>query len=287
MQAMKNVFDYTDFRKYLEDYYCAKKADNPSFSYGYITSKSGFNNKGFIYNIFSGKKKLSRANCLKLSRALDHSKAEADYFENLVSFNQAGSHAEKTLFFERMGQIAPRGKGLTKTQLLRKDQYEYYSNWYHGVVRLLVDDYGFKNDYAWLARMVCPAISVKQARRSVALLKRLGLIVRSKNGVWRAAHKSITTGREAMGLAVQDFHLASADLAKKAILNETHEKRNVSNLTLSISEDTYTVICDEVYRFQEKIMDIANNDSKADRVYHLNFQFFPVSKSDPERKSIT
>ena len=82
-----------------------------------------------------------------------------------------------------MSQIRDRGRGkkASNTQLLRQDQYEFISKWYHVVVRSLVDMYQFKNDYKWLAKMVNPPITVNQAKQSISLLERLGLIAKQKD----------------------------------------------------------------------------------------------------------
>ncbi len=283
---MVNIFDYTDFRKYLEDYYNEKKNRNLNFSYQYLAKKAGFNNRGFAYNIVKGKKNLSRANCFKVSQALRHNRDETDYFENLVAFNQAKALEEKQHFFEKLRQIKARGKGYSKAQLVCHDQYEFYSRWYHSAVRSLIDMYTFRNDFKWLARMVTPAITAKQARLSVELLKKLGMIKRLKNGTCGIAHKSITTGKEVVGLAVQNFHGECADLAKNAIRNMAKENRSITGLTLGISKASYDRIVEETLRFQENIMDIANADQNADRVYQYNFHIFPVSKADNGRKAI-
>jgi uncharacterized protein (TIGR02147 family) len=282
---MISVFDYSDFRKYLDEYYAEKKAENGSFSYQYLARKAGISNRGFAYNLVKGNKNLSPANCHKISEALRHNRYEADYFESLVAFNQAQEVREKNHYFEKLCRIKSRGKGFSRTQIINKNQYEFYSRWYHSAVRSLIGMYRFKNDFKWLARMVTPSITVKQAKKSVALLQDLGMIVRQKNGIYALADTSITTGKEAVGLAVQNFHDECADLAKNAIHKVASDNRNLTGLTLGISKDSYERICKEIAQFQEEIMNIANGDEEADRVYQLNFHLFPMSRPGNERKN--
>lgn len=281
---MVNVFDYTDYRKYLEDYYKAKKSGNPAFSYQHMAEKAGFNNRGFIYLLVKGKRSISKTNCYKLSQALNHNRYEAEYFENIVAFNQARGMKEQGHFFENLCQIRERGKGFTEMQLVTQDQYEFYSTWYHSAVRSIIDMYEFKEDYTWLARMVRPPISAKQARQSVQLLARLGMISKRKNGTYTVTVKNITTGPEVVGLAVNKFHMECADLARKAIQDLPREQRNATGLTMGISKPAYEKICAEILRFQDRIAEIVSADTKSDTVYQLNFHFFPMSKTDGERK---
>jgi uncharacterized protein (TIGR02147 family) len=143
--------------------------------------------------------------------------------------------------------------------------------------------YNFKNDYKWLARMVKPAISPKRARKSVELLQKLGLIQKQKNGYFSVPDKVISTGKEVLGFAVQNFHTECADLAKRAILHTRQSERNISSLTLGISESGYNQICEELLNFQAKVIAIAENDNNADTAYQFNFHFFPTSNCDKER----
>lgn len=282
---MINVFDYSDFRKYLTDYYEDKKKANPNFSYQIIANKAGVKNRGFIYNIINGDKVLSKSNIFKVSKALGHNRYEAEFFECLVAFNQAEDMAERKYLFEKMSQVKNTGKTTSEAQILRQDQYEFYSNWYHVMVRSIIGMYDFKDDYKWLSRIVNPHITVTQAKHSVRLLEKLGLISNGKNGAYKICDKSLSTGKDIMSIAFQNFHIACTDLAKRSFTEFPLDSRNMTGLTLGISKKSYFDICEEIQNFQTKIMEIANHDEVADRVYQLNFHFFPTSESAPERKN--
>jgi uncharacterized protein (TIGR02147 family) len=228
--------------------------------------------------VINGRKNLSRASVVKMCEAMELTKTEAAYFENLVYFNQAKSFTERNYYFEKLNTGPLATTEASSARKLRKDQYEFYSNWYHAVIRSLIDLFPDVADARSLAKMVFPAIKPKQAQKSVELLVRLGLITKQKNGTYKTSDKSLTTGEEVQSLAVQRFHLETLELAKQAIKNLPKEARNISGLTLGISNDAYTKICDIIYESQKKIMEVANNDEKSDRVYQLNFHLFPVSK---------
>jgi uncharacterized protein (TIGR02147 family) len=281
---MINVFDYSDFRKYLADYYADKKKGNPRFSYQVIANKAGIKNKGFIYNIIKGKKALLNSNIHKISQALGHTRYEAEYFETLIAFSQSKDIAGRSYIFEKMSTMKNRGKAKSKAQVLRKDQYDFYSNWYNIMVRLIIGMYEFKGDYKWLSKMVDPPITAPQAKHSVQLLEKLGLISKRADGVYRISDLNIATGKDVTSVAFQNFHMACNDLAKRAFTKFPLNVRNMTGLSLGVSEDGYKRICEEIQNFQTKIIEITNADPKADRAYQLNFQFFPTSKSSPERK---
>jgi uncharacterized protein (TIGR02147 family) len=281
---MPNIFEYTDYRKYLADWYNEKKKANRAFSYYSFAQRAGFRNKGFFHTVIYDKRNLSKPSVVKICRAIGLTKTESDYFENLVFFNQAVDLRERNYFYEKMNAVRSPQKAASKARQVRSDQYEFYSKWYHSAVRAIIDMYDFKDDYEWLAKMVVPPLSVRQARQSVRLLEKLEIITRRNNGTFKVTDRSITTGKEIAGLAVQNLHMECAELARKAIQELPRTRRNVTGLTLGISRKSYEQICGEISEFQEKIMDIANLDGEADRVYQLNFQLFPISKADDERK---
>ena len=281
---MVNLFDYTDFLKYFEAYYLHQKAIDPTFSYSTLAHKAGISNKGFAYNIFHGKRNISAMHCRMISAALKHSKAETEYFRNLVGFNQTQDLVRKKRFFQKLCRLSAHGKGFTRSQVVSHDQYEYYSKWYHSAIRSLIGMYSIKDDYTSLAKMVVPCITPGQAKKSVALLEQIGMVVEGGDGTLALAHTSVTTGKEVIGLGLRNFHFECADLAKNAISTLDRETRNITGLTLGVSEPGFKEICAEIAAFEKKLMAIADNDKNADRVYQLNFHLFPLSRCDIKKK---
>jgi uncharacterized protein (TIGR02147 family) len=274
---MVSIFTYNDYRIFLSDYYKEKKESNADFSYQQLAKMAGFSSKSFIYNVLRGKKNLSQQSVVKIRNALKFSKTEAAFFENLVRFNQAESFLERKSYFEKLNAIYPVTTEASNARTLRKDQYEFYAKWYHVVVRSLVDMYPQITDTAVFAKMVRPPIKPKQVEKSLALLVRLKLIEKQKDGTYRISSKILSTGPDVECLAIQDFHLSCGELAARAIKEVPRKKRNISGLTLGISNKTYEKICKETFLYQEKILELAKNDAEADSVYQFNFQLFPVS----------
>jgi uncharacterized protein (TIGR02147 family) len=277
---MQSVYLYTDYRKYLADWYEEKKTGNSGFSYRVFARKAGFSDKGYFHSVIHAKRNLAKQSIIKISRAIGHSKAESEYFENLVFYNQETDPNERTYFFEKLNGVRITEKKGAEAQQMRKDQYEFYSKWHHSAIRSLIDMYPFNGDYQWLANSVYPAISPREARQSVQLLEKLGIIEKTKTGTYKLTSKSITTGADLVGLAVLNFHREATDLAKNALASIPADKRNITGLTLGLSEKTYKHICEEIARFRSTIVKIVEQDEEADRTYQLNFHFFPITSTE-------
>jgi uncharacterized protein (TIGR02147 family) len=276
---MTCVFEYYDYRKYLADCYKEKKALSSGFSYTVFSKMAKFANKGFIHNVIHGTKNLSKQSVYKLSRALRHTKSEAEYFENLVFFNQATEREERNHFYENLVSVRSRNPRAVARLRLTREQYEYYSEWYHSAVRSIIGMIRFTGDYAQLAQAVYPAILPKQAKKSVALLVKLGLIRKGKNGVYELTQSHITTGEEILDLAVLNFHRKATELAGGAMDKLPKDERNITGITLGTSGKAYNEICEAGREFRQRVVDIVDADKeKTDRVYRLNIHLFPMSK---------
>lgn len=278
---MINIFEFTDFREYLRSFYNEKKKANPRYSYQLLTQKAGFSNRGFIFNVIKGDRKLSKLNCSKLSQALEHSAREREYFENIVAFTQADTEKERTYFLKQAFEVADNAD----IQLIEKDQYEYYSTWYHSAIRSLIDMVPVRNNYARVSRILSPAVTVEQVKKSLQLLKRLGLIARKKNGCYHLTGRHVRTSEEISRSAKNQFHIACAELAKNALKNDPPDFRNAISMTLGLSKKMYDDIVSETHAFITSIVNIVeNSDDLPDRVYQYELLLFPLSRIEEKKR---
>lgn len=273
---MEKIFEYFDFREFLGDYYSEKKTANPLFSYQSFTEKCGFKNKSFLHQIIHTRKQISKSSIYAISKALNLSKKESHYFESLVAFNQAKTLEEKTHFYQELTSLQTSSKDGASQAQVKQDHFEYYAKWYHGAIRAIIDLHKFKDDYQFLANVLYPPITVKEAKKGVELLERLGFIYKDESGYYKVTDKFITTGDEVISTAVMNFHQQTTRLAHNAINNVSREKRNISGLMLGISSSGYTQICQKISEFRKELLKIAENDTEANTVYQLNLHMFPL-----------
>jgi uncharacterized protein (TIGR02147 family) len=275
---MNAIFNYTDYKAYLQGYFSEKKDKNPHFSYQLLARKAGFNNRGFIYNIIKGSRRISKSHCAKISLALGHDKSEAEYFKNIVAYAQAKGDDERSFFLEKAFRIKF-GKS-AEAHLMRKDQLEFYSKWYHSAVRSVIGMHRFKGEFEQLGRKLSPAITAAQAEKSVNLLGRLGLIVKGEDGAYRITGKSIRVG-ENIPLTVKNrFQSECTELARRAIMNGSPETHSAISLTLGISRRTFEIIRQEAEQFKNRVIELSADDEKADSVYQCQFIMFPLSNDE-------
>jgi uncharacterized protein (TIGR02147 family) len=271
---MDSIFSYTDYRTFLKDYFAKKKSENTGFSLKVLSDRAGFKARDYILRVMNNTRNLSQSGVFMLSKALRLSAKEADYFMNLVGFNQAQIPSEKDFFYKKMAEICKYGRH----QQLRQDQYDYFSEWYYSALRSLLPVIDFNDDYGAIAKFLDPSLTPSQVKKAVDLLLRLGLLHRDPNGNYTVAASSLTAGDEVQSAALVRFHKQSLDLGARAIDRYRASERDVSGVTMSLSQNGFEKIKAEIQAFRKKAMLIAEQDADEEGVFQLNIQFFPLSK---------
>lgn len=269
---MVSVKKYMEYRDFLRDYYTEMKKECPFYSLRYMGNKVTVD-PSHLVKIFQRQRHIGTAHIEVFIKHCSMSAGDAEYFENLVHFNKAKSDRDSKLYFERL--LALRG---VNAHSLEKYQYEYYTKWYHSAILTLLDYYPFTSDYAELGAVLSPAITETQARRSVALLKKIGLIVKRADGTWHLTNKIITTGEHYRSIAVKSFQEETMKLAIESLERHAPEKRNISTVTITIAEKNLETFNEVVRNFRETLLKLARDEATPDKVYQLNVQLFPLTK---------
>ena len=275
---MPNVYGYTDYREYLNAYFAEQKAMGSGFSHRSLCRRLGLTSPNFILMVMQGKRNLTRQLAFSISGEAGHDEKETEYFACMVDFARAKTTMEKDRCFKRLIEL----RKTVNVDKIEEHQYEYYTNWFNLAVRELVTYPDFKGNYNWLARKVRPQITPGQAKRSVELLLRLGLI--KKNGKGFARNSAlISTGPHVSSLAIANFHRTMSQQASMAIDTVPKNERNMSSCTINISQKGFEQVKGAVAECEKKIMAIAGADTPANRVYQVNFHLFPISAKDRKK----
>jgi uncharacterized protein (TIGR02147 family) len=269
------IFEYIDFRKYLQDYYSKRKSRDPAFSHSYICRRLGqANSKSYFNNVIKGRAVITPTFVDRFIGLLELKPDEAKYFRALVNYNQTMSPHEKEFFFDQLVRL-----NSTPRKVVDKSAYEFYKEWYHTAVRALLDIIDFKDDYKTLASRIYPSITLKQARDSISLLKRTGMITRNNRGFWKPTDKVIVSGDFIKDALVKQFQMKCLEHGKTVLASGADLGQRTITLTLSLSNEACGRITQRMEQFKSEIRSIVHKDERpASRVFHLNVNLFPMSK---------
>jgi len=278
MNPNKEIFLYSDYREFLREYYLSQKNAIPKMTFRLFAERAGFSSASFQKLVMDGKKNLTKESILKISRALRLNKKAEEYFEVLVFFNQGKTVEDKKHYLKKIDSFRKKNK---PGNLLPKD-FEYLKEWYHCVIREMVDFPDFKEDLDYIRKKLFYPLRPDAIQKSINFLIETGFLIRDENGKLTKKDKTLATGdihdREIFGTIARNHHLSMVDLAHKAISNLSKDERSVSNTTLGVSAGAYEAIVKRIEQMRLEVLEIAAADRFADQVFQLNVNLFPLTK---------
>jgi uncharacterized protein (TIGR02147 family) len=279
-----DIYFYLDYREYLGEYYKKAKKASSHFSFRQFSNRVGVKASNFLQWLIEGKRNLSKSTIPRVTKALGLNDQESEYFQYLVLFSQANTIKEKTEYFHMLSSL----RRPVDHKRVTETQYEHYRNWYNNAIRELLKFYNFQEDEKWafrkLAKMLAPAISESQAKRAIDQLIELGMAKKDTNNRVKQTEAVITTGDEVKSFFVRKFHESMIALAKESIDRFPREYRDVSSLTMSVSDECANLIKKEIQQFRKRIMEMVKLDKSPNQVRQLNFQFFPLTNIKKVKK---
>ena len=268
------IFEYVDYRFFLADYFNLQKTISRGFTFRSFAQKAGLS-PSLLKDILSKRQNLTVSAMRKYAGAIRLGAKEFAYFEALVGFNNAVTNKEKKRFFGEMVRL----RGRSAVKFLDLQQYEYFSEWYHAVVRELVTHVGCGCDPEAISRCIIPSISPAKIRKSIALLKELGLIYEGHGGIWYASDKVISSEYEIKSVALNNYHTGMLDRARESLERCKSEEREFQGMTISASQATFLRMKERIRYFTDELLSMAAaEDETAEGVYQINLQMFPFTR---------
>jgi len=277
---MHRIEYYDNYRHYLKDYYEDRKARFPYFSYRYFCQKAKIKSPSLFKDVVEGKRNLTPRTIEAFCKGMSLTERDSRFFTALVGFNQAKTSKEKQQYLETMRELRQR----INQEVVPIDKYEYYSKWYHVVIRELACCIDWNENHEVLAKAVRPPITVRQARESIQFLLDSGFLIRTSEGSYRQSNPAITSGTEVTSFAVRKFNQLMANRGAEAVDTMTPDERDIRSMVIGISPRSYKLIKDEMREFLDRIVRIVHDDKSAQIVYNMNIQLFPLSSSPKNQK---
>ncbi|KMQ52984.1 hypothetical protein CHISP_0205 [Chitinispirillum alkaliphilum] len=267
-----SVYEYFEYRDFLKDFYEKRKEENSYFSVRLFATKVKID-PSYLVKVFLKVRHISNKHIEIFSSFMDLDPKEKEYFENLVHFNKARTDRESKLYFEKILSFIN-----VSADVLTEDQYTFYQKWYYTAIRSLLEYYEFYDDYENLGKQLSPPISAKEAKESIMLLYRLGLIKKDiSSGRYSLTSKAISTGERWRSVAIHTFQKETIALSGDSLDRHPRHTRDISTITMNINKDNFEEIQLRIKDFRESMIKLVNESSDPDRVYQLNIQLIPLT----------
>ncbi len=270
-----NLFDYFDYRDYLQDYYQFHKKRNSAYSYRLFARKAKLGSPNYLKLVVDGKRRITDRTLYQFARGLGLNRDEEKYFRELVMYQEVSDPDSKELHLRSL--LKYQEKQRTPTPL-RADRIKFLLDWHHSVIRELVLNADFREDPIWIARRLGNKISEAQARESLDLLIRLKFLERNAENRLEQKEPLLTSSDEVPSHVIRSLHRTYLRKAINSIFSVPMEKRELSGLVLSIPGTRLKEIKEELKEFRKKLNRKYGLDKNGDEVYFVGLYLFPVTQ---------
>lgn len=275
-----DIYNYTDFRAFLRDFYEYRRKHAKAFSLRYFAQKAGFASHNVLRQVMYGDRNVARKSIDKFIRGMGLESKRADYFRLMVLFAQAKDPAEKKRLMQEMLALRKRA---SRRDYVLKLHHDLYDEWYHVAVREMLGLADFHEDHKEMGQRLHPPITPAQVRGSLQLLERLGLVRRDRQGVPKQSRASIRPQKEIRPILARKHLRDMGELGMNALDWVSPEQREISTMTLGMSRKALVEIKERIQRFKEELVRYLEQDTESkELIYQMNLQLFPLMEQIQE-----
>lgn len=271
-----NIYDYSDYRKFLQEFYELEKSLDPTFSYRIFAAAINMD-ASLLVKILQGKRHVSTKNIETFVQFFRFKEGKAEYFREMVAYGKAKNDEQVRKHFETLQKMRP-----SSCRELDEARYRYFQQWFYPMIRSALDvfDYRRPEHAAALGDSCIPKISANQVENAVDALLQLGLVHRRKDGRIVPTDAHLKTKEHWLSASISDYQKSIAELAHRSIAETPKEERDISTLTMALDSSQIQRIRDIIAEARRSIVNVANSmpSQICDSVYQLNFQLFPMMK---------
>jgi uncharacterized protein (TIGR02147 family) len=272
-----DIYQYEDFRKFLEDSFEEKRKGHPAadgkYTHRRLAADAGFTNPGYFNDVVKGRRPLSEPAQEKLASVFGLKPNEAEYFRLLVSYGQIKDVDERQELYRQMLFRRNRSTFVRLNPVNSK----YYQDYHYPLVRSAIQVFEFRGNYEELAKFIRPPVPVATLKKCVRDLCEWGLLVQGADGRYIPAFKNQEPA-PSMGDLVKRLNREWVMQAADALFEFPKEERYIYSALLTVGAGTFKEIQRRIDGFREEIIELAKRENKPDRVMQFNIQHFPRSK---------
>lgn len=269
---MDSIFEFTDYRDLLKDYYEARKSKLPLFSYQMMGSKLGLN-ASQLFHVLQKVRHLP-VRCAPMAKDLLGLTGRAsEYFDLLLAASRTRAPHKRDELLNKAFMLRD-----TRRRQLEAKELKYLRQWYTVVVRSFLEVNQGDSNPVKIAQSVIPPISEKQASESLELLHSLGFVKRISSERLALSDSHLTISGAEKAKAIREYQAQVMQIGAQSLERIPPEERDVSTLTMAIDQECVNDFKAMAREFRRQLQNRIEECAKPDRVMQLNMAFFPVAQ---------
>lgn len=270
---MPLLLEYSDYREYLRDAMEGLREVRPWFSLRWLGKQIALD-PGNLVKVIQRERHLPGRCIAPLAAELGLTARDTEYLQRLVEFGKATTTEKTRVAYERLLDLK-----YAKPEVVGRNQYAFYRDWRCTAVLGLLHLDGIRGTEAELAALLEPRSTPAEVRRILDLLAELGMVEHLRGGRWRAGKSLLSTGEQWKDMGVRTFQKETLRLAERALDQIDPEDRDITTATVTLGRDDLAKVREMAKEFRRAVLALATGSSNPERVYQLNLQLFPLSRS--------
>lgn len=277
------VSSYVDYRLYLKDFFEFKQrlfaGSRAPYTYSTFSAACGLKAPQYLKLIIEGERNLSEKTIPQFSRALSLKKEDSIDFKLLVRSNQETDPGSRALLFKELMDYRVQVK-LKKGEISKK-HFEQIPNWAAWVLFEATQTHLNTQDPKALQSFLRGKVSATQASEALKSLLDAGLVGYHSDKGLTKERNLIEDAEEVPVDLVRSLQAQFMYLALESLYQDPPTEREFGSATLAITAKEFEEIRFKLRQLRKAIQkdnQVARNDSKAERIYQLNIQLYPVTQ---------
>jgi uncharacterized protein (TIGR02147 family) len=261
------ITDFLTPRDFLNHLFLLTKEKSFGYSYLDFAQDLGFSRSNVVRLMIVGQRPLTLKSAERIAESLSLSGLDKKYFMILVKHGISRVTHERDELFKEL--VALKSKKNPKE--LNPSQAEYFSEWYHPVLREMTSLADFQGDPQWIQERLNFPLRIDQIKKSLDLLGKLGFIYLDKEtGKWQKNTKNILTDDEVDSLALIRYHQSMIDRGKESIVQLTEDQRDIKAATLSVPSELLPLLKAKITSWLHEIVALEQNVRDEEEVQSSN-----------------
>ena len=268
---MPTIYDYTDYRDAIRDFYLEKKKSNSKYSYSVLGLAIGLNaSHGFC--VVEKKRNLPVRCVPAIKKLLGLTGRAAQYFDLLLAATRTKSEKTREEILAKASLLRD-----VKKHYLQEKEQKYLSDWWTPVIRALIEVNQGRINAQEIAETLEPNIGVESVQESIDLLNELGLIQPLGNGLVKLADAHINISGEERAQAIRKFQANVMQIGARSLNAIPPADRDISTLTMAVDQKGFEDIKNMIQEFRKEVQVRVDKCGKPTRVLQMNLALFPVA----------
>lgn len=282
------VSDYMDYRKYLADWFAARRqqtrGDLRPYNYPMFSAAADIKSPNYLKMIIDGRRNLSDDMIGKFARALGLNKEQAEEFRHMVHSSQDGDPAARNEALRSLSEMRVERK--LKSGEIDRKTWEKIPNWVAWVLYAMVDQEGASFDLPSLKILLRGKASEHDIEEALNGLLASGELTRDeKTGMIMRSRHLIESPEDVPVALIRKLQAQLMLLGLESLYQDAATEREFGTLTLSMTKAEFEEVKFKLRQMRKSIHKdnaIARTKEKGERVYQLNIQLFPVTNAQAQ-----